>query len=322
VAKNPKMNKAVEKYLAYLLARGYSLSLRETLVYSLEKLTLYLREAFGIEHWREVETKHLDSFALYMRRDYKTKKLKNLKESTVNNILSRVRSFFEWQSKNGLLLINPAEDIRPIRVIETLPKIISEQEMTRLIEMPDLEKSIGIRDRAIMETLYATGIRHRELHRLNLYDLDLRSRRLTVIQGKNRRDRIVPLTENAVFWLNEYLNKSRSELIRKAYSKKAKQRGEPMPPPTQALWLSNIGKRLSYSSIDQNISKYARLAEIETIKVNVHSFRHCCASHLLANGADIRHIQKLLGHRNLEATQIYLHLQVEDLRKATEKLKK
>lgn len=194
--------------------------------------------------------------------------------------------------------------------------------MERLIETPDLEKSIGIRDRAIMETLYATGIRHRELHRLNLYDLDLRSRRLTVIQGKNRRDRIVPLTENAVFWLNEYLDKSRSELIRKAYTKKMREKNLPMPPPTQALWLSYTGKRLSYSSIDQNISKYARIAEIETIKVNVHSFRHCCASHLLAGGADIRHIQKLLGHRNLEATQIYLHLQVEDLRKATEKLKK
>jgi integrase/recombinase XerD len=304
------------------VARGYSSSLRETLRYALEKLTLYLREAFGIEHWREVETRHLDSFALYLRRDYKTKKLKNLKESTVNNILSRVRSFFEWQTKNGLLLINPAEDICPIRIEEKLPKVISEKEMERLIETPDTDKSIGIRDRAIMETLYATGIRHAELYRLNLYDIDLNQRRLTVWQGKNRRDRIVPLTENATHWLGEYLSKARSELIRKAYSKKAKQRGELPPTPTQALWLSYTGKRLSYSSIDQNISKYARLAEIKTIKVNVHSFRHCCASHLLAHGADIRHIQKLLGHRNLEATQIYLHLQVEDVRRATEKLKK
>lgn len=313
------MTKAIEKYLAYLTARGYSSSLRETLVYALEKLTLYLREGWNIEHWREVETKHLDNFALYLRRDYKTRKLKNLKESTVNNILSRIRSFFEWQSKNGLLLINPAEDIRPIRVPERLPKIISEKEMERLIETPDTEKSIGIRDRAIMETLYATGIRHNELYNLDLYDADLSRKRLTIRQGKNRRDRIVPLTENATHWLNQYLDKSRSELIRKAYSKKAKQRGEPMPNPTQALWLSYTGKRLCYSSIDQNISKYAKLAEI---KINIHSFRHCCASHLLKNGADIRHIQKLLGHRNLEATQIYLHLEVEDLRKATEKLKK
>jgi integrase/recombinase XerD len=311
------MNKTLEKYLAYLAARGYSPSLRESLVYAMDRLTLYMQENYQIKHWREVEIRHLDSFARHLRRDYKTRKGQPLAESTINQILSRARSFFDWQTRHNLLLMNPAEDVMPLKVARKLPKIINEKEMTRLIETPDTDKIIGIRDRAIMEMLYATGIRHRELYRLNLYDADTSRRRLTIRQGKNRRDRIVPITENAVYWLNEYLNKSRGELLRKAYSKRAKERGEIPPTPTQAMWLSNTGKRLAYSSLDQNIGKYARLARV---KINVHSFRHCCASHLLKHGADIRHIQKLLGHRNLEATQIYLHLDVEELKQATSRL--
>jgi integrase/recombinase XerD len=308
------MNQAVEKYAAHLAARVSSASLRASLWYALDKLALYLRESAGLTHWREVESRHLDAFALHLRRDCRTPQGQPLQAATVNLILSRLRTFFAWQTKTGLLLLDPAEDLKPVRVPANLPKIVSEKEVARLIETPATGTIFGLRDRALLETLYATGIRHREAHRLDLYDADLTRHRLTIREGKGGRERIVPLTENAVHWLTAYLRDGRGELLRYTTRKKP---ATPLPPPTPALWLSYTGRRLCYSAIDQKIAKYARQAQVP---MNVHSFRHCCASHLLKHGADIRHIQRLLGHRTLESTQIYLHLDVEDLRQATQKL--
>jgi integrase/recombinase XerD len=307
------VNQAVEKYAAHLAARGYSAGLRQSLWYALDKLAVYLRESAGLTQWREVTGQHLDAFALYLRRDCRTPQGEPLQAATVNLILSRLRTFFAWQTTNGLLLVNPAEDLKLVRLPAGLPKIVSEAQVTRLIETPDTKTIFGLRDRALLETLYATGIRHREAHRLDLYDADLTRRRLTIREGKGGRERIVPLTANAVHWLTLYLRDGRGELLRYTTRKKA---AAPLPPLTPALWLSYTGRRLCYSAIDQKIKRYARQADVP---MNVHSFRHACASHLLRHGADIRHIQQLLGHRTLESTQIYLHLDVEDLRQATQK---
>jgi integrase/recombinase XerD len=164
-----------------------------------------------------------------------------------------------------------------------------------------------------MEVLYATGIRHREAQRLELYDVDLWAKRLTVRQGKGSRDRIVPLTANAVYWLSRYLNASRPELA----AGQRKRNRQPMMLPSSALWLARTGHELSYVMIEQRIRAYARAAQV---KANVHTFRHCCATHLLRHGAGIRHIQRLLGHSTLQATQIYLHLDTRDLHRAVSKL--
>jgi integrase/recombinase XerD len=190
--------------------------------------------------------------------------------------------------------------------------VLSEEEMTRLIEMPDLTTAIGLRDRAMMEVLYATGIRHGEAHRLDLYDVDTRTRRLVVRLGKGQRDRIVPLTENAAHWIREYLSKARGEL-------QAGQRKNGSRPviPSSALWLARTGQRLGYPSMEQRIKGYAMEAGL---KVNVHTFRHCCATHLLRRGAGIRYIQQLLGHSNLHATEIYLNLDLSDLKRAVASL--
>jgi integrase/recombinase XerD len=122
----------------------------------------------------------------------------------------------------------------------------------------------------------------------------------------------VPLTENAVYWVSEYLKSARSELMLFHYKQV-----QASLVPTPALWLARTGKRLSYAMIEQRIKGYGREAEI---KANVHIFRHCCATHLLRGGADIRHIQHLLGHSDLKATEIYLHVETTDLEKAVAKL--
>jgi integrase/recombinase XerD len=199
---------------------------------------------------------------------------------------------------------------------ESLPHVLNETEITLLIEQPDITKATGLRDRAIMEVLYATGIRHREAYRLDIYDVDTSSRRLTVRCGKGSKDRIVPLTENACYWLSRYITSSRIELSSAKWWGKGKSRKKRKAIVTNALWLSVTGKRLSYQMIAERITKYARQAKL---KACVHTFRHSFATHLLRNGASIRHIQTLLGHSNLESTEIYTHLDLADLKRAVEK---
>ncbi len=307
------MNRAITAHLAELEARGMSLSLRKSSLYALDWLTVYLREASAVEDWRAVTESQLDRFVLHLRREHRTRKGEPLKEATINRVLASVRSFFAWQRRRGALLYNPAERHTPSKSEYPLPHVLSEADITRLIETPASETAIGLRDRALMEVLYATGIRHGEAHRLDLYDADTNARRLLIRLGKGSRDRIVPLTENAAHWLTKYLSQARPELARG----QRKQRGQPQLLPSSALWLARTGHRLSYPMIEQRIKGYAAEA---AVKANVHTFRHCCATHLLRHGASIRHIQKLLGHTNLDATQIYLHLDTADLARAVAKL--
>lgn len=263
---------------------------------------------------RAVTEAQLDGFRLHLR-EHRTRKGEPLKAATINRLRSVVRLFFAWQTRRGRLIYNPAERQTPSKFEYPLPHVLSERDITRLIEMPDIETAIGLRDRALMEVLYATGIRHAEAHRLDLYDVDTSARRLTIRAGKGKRDRIVPLTENAAHWLTKYLSVARPELSggqrRTGKRKEAAQLASP------ALWLARTGQRLSYSWIEQIIKGYATTAEV---KANVHTFRHCCASHLLRGGASIRHIQKLLRHATLRATEIYLHLDVDDLKRAVSML--
>jgi integrase/recombinase XerD len=198
---------------------------------------------------------------------------------------------------------------------DSLPHVLSETEIARLIEKADLEKAIGVRDRALMEVLYATGIRHNEAYKLDIYDVDTSARRLTVRCGKGSKDRVVPLTENACYWLARYITSARTELAAGKWWGKGRKRPSKPTGPTPALWLSTKGKRLSYQMIADRIRDYAEQAEV---KANVHTFRHSCATHLLRNGASLRHIQKLLGHSTMDTTQIYTHLDLTDLQQAIE----
>jgi integrase/recombinase XerD len=205
-----------------------------------------------------------------------------------------------------------------------LPRVLNESELVHLIETPDTTTAIGLRDRALMETLYATGIRHAEAYRLDLYDVDVAAHRLTVRLGKGQRDRLVPLTETAAYWLTRYLTVARPELAagkfwgkgRRRLKRKRSQSTSPGPTwvaSTPALWLAVSGRRLSYVMLAERIRDYALQAEL---KASVHTFRHCCATHLLRGGASLRHVQQLLGHRDLNTTAIYTHLELQDLKQA------
>lgn len=322
------MNRTIDAYLAELEARRFSQSRRHHAARTLERLLIYLREAHSITDWRAVHESQLRDFALYAATRHRSPTGQRISAATLRQWLSIVRSFFIWLNRHGYLLHNPAERLAFPRSEQSLPRVLNETELARLIETPDLQTAIGLRDRALMETLYATGIRHAEAHRLDLYDIDTAAQRLIVRLGKGQRDRIVPLTETAVHWLTRYLTVARPELAagqlwgkgRRRLKRKRAQSSGIAPGPiwvasTSALWLAVTGRRLSYVMIAERIRDYALQAEL---KASVHTFRHCCATHLLRGGASLRHVQQLLGHRDLNTTEIYTHLELQDLQQAIE----
>src|SRR5712692_5836939 len=157
------MNRAIDAYLAELEAHHFSQSRRHHSALILERLLLYLREAHSITDWRAVNETHLRDFAVYAATRHRTPKGKQISAATLGQWLSIIRTFFAWLNHHGHLLHNPAEGLTFPRKEKPLPHVLNESDIARLIETPDLETAIGIRDRALVETLYATGIRHREV---------------------------------------------------------------------------------------------------------------------------------------------------------------
>jgi integrase/recombinase XerD len=316
------MNKALADYLAELESRRYSHSRLTHVRRTIELLTLYLKEAHHIADWRAVNESHLRAFAVFAATRHQTPKGKLVSSGTLRQWLSCVRGFFAWMTAAGRLVHNPAERLQLPRKTRSLPHVLSESEIAQLIETPDATTTLGLRDRALMEVLYATGIRLSEAHKLDLYDIDTSTGVLIVRQGKGGRDRLVPLTENASRWLSRYITDARPELaagITRARGKSNRRssiRKLQSRAPTPALWLTKEGRRLSKQMIAQRITEYARQAGI---RATPHTFRHSCATHLLRGGASIRHVQRLLGHRGLETTEIYTHVEIEDLKRVIER---
>jgi integrase/recombinase XerD len=312
-----QMQRTVSDYLDHLESRNYSLSRLTHTLRTLEKLILYLKEEQAIADWREVTDHHLAGFAVYLANRYRTPQGHSVSAGSRRQWLSIIRRFFAWMRQTGRLVHDPAEQLPLPRKGKELPHVLGESDIALLIETADTKTAVGLRDRALMETLYATGIRHAEAYRLDLYDIDTVARCLVIRQGKGRRDRLVPLTESACYWLDRYLSIARPELAAGFQYKRKRNRlqaARRTSHPT-ALWLAVNGRRLAYSQIAQRIRDYALQANL---KASVHTFRHSCATHLLRHGASIRHIQQLLGHRNLETTELYTHLELEDLKKAVQ----
>jgi integrase/recombinase XerD len=296
------MEEAIAAYLALLKARSRSPSRHGQASHLFERLLLHLRGNCSLRSWSQVTSQHLVDFALAEAR-LENGHGRSVSPGTYRLRISILRGFFAWLRQTGRVLSDPADVLTLPKGPGRLPPVPSEIEIARLIEIPDTTTAVGLRDRALMETLYATGLRHREAWNLDLYDIDLENGRLTVRQGKGGHDRVVPLTDNARKWLGLYVQSGRPELARVADCA------------TLALWLSRQGRRLGYSQIGLRIAGYAETAGV---RLMVHGFRHACGTHLLRNGADVRHIQSLLGHQDLDTTELYTRIDVEDLAKALE----
>ena len=229
------MTRAVAEYLAVIEARGASVSLQRISRRALSHLIAYLGEAHGVDDWRAVSETHLRGFVGYLSERYRTAKGERLSPDSVRQSASRVRGFFRWMREAARLIHDPSERVALPKKGRHLPRVLSEDEIARIIEMPDVRTTIGLRDRALLEVLYATGLRHAEAHALDLHDVDLGQGRLLVRDGKGRRDRVVPLTETAAHWLRRYLRTARPDLVTGPTRGRGGRLRRP-PAPTSALW--------------------------------------------------------------------------------------
>jgi len=213
--------------------------------------------------------------------------------------LSAVRSFYRYLLREEMVQVNPVKDTSSPRLDRRLPEFLTNEEMVRLIETPDLSTPLGQRDRALLELLYAAGLRVSELARLNLEQVDLDTREIRV-WGKGSKERLTLIGEPAAQALTTYLNDGRLNLLgRKS---------------TNALFVNRYGTRLTERSVQELLDKYARIVGIGK-KIHPHMLRHTFATHMLNGGADLRVVQELLGHASLSSTQIYTHVSKSQARK-------
>jgi len=219
------------------------------------------------------------------------------KKSTVARKLASMRAFFQYGLKKNWLTDNPARLLSSPKQDRPVPSFLSEPEAAALLELPPTDSVSGLRDRAFLELLYASGLRVSELTGLNLEDLSL-SERLVRVRGKGRKERLVPFGRKAEESLRAYLPR-RPEL-------------GPSSAAGDAVFLSRLGTRLTPRSVERAMDKYIRRMAVRR-KISPHSLRHSFASHLLSRGADLRVIQELLGHESLATTQKYTHLDLGHL---------
>ncbi len=220
--------------------------------------------------------------------------------------LSALRSMLEWAARHDLIASNPAEGLTPPKLDRPLPKVLGEQDVSRLMELPPADDPEGARDRAILELLYGSGLRVAELCGLDLEDVDL-GRRTVRVMGKGRKERQVPVGGMAARSLETYFSSARPELLSRGSAA-----GRGTSPDRVAVFLNHRGKRLGPRSVRRVMTKYLRAEGMR--EHGPHTLRHSFATHLLDNGADLRAVQELLGHENLATTQIYTHVSTERLR--------
>jgi integrase/recombinase XerD len=208
--------------------------------------------------------------------------------------------FLRFLHGSGVLLVNPGRGIKqPALPRKVLPKLPSVEEVTTLLETPDTATPLGLRDRAIMELLYSSALRNSELRLLKLEDLDIDRLELRVDHGKGRKSRVVPMGEPAAVWLEEYLRRARAYFLREREHR--------------LVFTTLRGDRLRVETLVKLVTRHATAAGLP-MKVTPHILRHCCATHMLARQAGLRHLQEMLGHASPEATQIYTQVDLSELR--------
>jgi integrase/recombinase XerC len=291
------MQKELQSYLQYIRGEGKSSCTLTAYKSDLEQFAGYLARFFDDGGVR------VDQITVLMIRDW----MRWLHDDGVGNrSLARksaaLQSFFTWLKLTGAIAKNPMDKVKRPKFEKGLPHFFTEEEMLTLLRIPDLSSGFGIRNRAILELLYSSGLRISELANLLLSDLDLR-RGLVRVYGKGSKERIVPLGREAIQAIRDYLPVR--EKLRREYS-------------SDRVFLTKTGKdfdlRQLYTILGQYFSLVARKKGYSP-----HTLRHSFATHMLARGADLRAIQSMLGHANLETTAVYTHVTLEDVKKAYRK---
>lgn len=284
------IEKYIEKFIRYLeIEKNYS---RHTILNYKLDLEDFSKFLAGLE-LEKVEY-------LLLRKYLAVLKEKNLGTRTIGRRLSALRSFFRFLTREGYSKVNPILMLSSPKLEKHLPSFLTEEEASKLIESAFAKNDkdeMGLRDRAILETFYSTGMRISEVVGLSMQDLDFISGTIKVF-GKGKKERIVPIGDAAVSAIRKYVEKRKKE--------------------DNAIFLNKNGGRISTRGARNIVGKYIRLAGMRH-GVSAHTLRHSFATHLLNRGADLRTVQELLGHANLSTTQIYTHLTTERLKSVYDK---
>lgn len=266
---------------------------------STNTLTAYRRDLVAFEQWLSARGKTLDDVQSTDVLAWQAHDHEHTKASTANRRLATLRRYYRWARRGGRIELDPCLQVVAAKQPARLPKSISEEQVDALLNAPD-NTALGLRDRAMLEVLYATGLRVSELVNLGVLDLSLSDGVIRVVQGKGGKDRLVPLGAEAAHWVDRYLQQSRGALLR--------QRTSP------ALFVTARAAAMTRQSFWLLIKKYAVKAGV-TAPLSPHVLRHAFATHLLNHGADLRVVQLLLGHADISTTQIYTHVARERLKR-------
>ena len=285
------MRRYIEKFKDYLsVEKNYS-------PHTVRNYLIDLREFSGFLGDRDV----LNTDYLTIRKFLAHMRGRDISKRSMARKLSSIRTFFRFLQRDGYIKSTPVGNIATPKLDKKLPVFLDEKSVTRLVTAPDTKTFRGARDRAILETLYASGIRVSELVGIDVPDVDLISGIVKVL-GKGRKERLAPIGEAAVNALREY---TEHRNLKSWQDKKA-------------LFLSKSGKRLTDRSVRDIIEKYISALSMRE-NISPHTLRHSFATHLLNRGADLRSVQELLGHKNLSTTQIYTHVTTGQLKAVYDK---
>jgi integrase/recombinase XerD len=286
------MDQILDQYLHYLIIeKGLSKNTIEAYQHGLNRFLDHLKRK-GIKEIGSVGKFDIRAFLLALKGE-------GLSTKTVVRDLVAIRTFFRFLIQEEILEANPVEEIASPKMAKTLPEILTVKEVEQLLEQPDLRTPLGVRDRAMLEVLYATGMRVSELVQLPTNQVNLESG-YVVIYGKGSKERMVPLGSEAMKWVTLYLQTARQRLAKGKES--------------NFLFINRSGRGMSRQRFWKNIKTYGLKAGLRK-KITPHLLRHSFASHLLERGADLRSVQMMLGHVDISTTQIYTHVTGERLKK-------
>lgn len=252
----------------------------------------YLSESDRMEHVASPNRHELRSYLAWLSN-------RGYEKASIARKLTALRTFFTWMQQTGKTAANDTDMVTAPRQPRRLPYVVSQAEIERLLMSPNTSTVLGLRDRALLETLYASGVRVSEVASIDVADLDLGTRECGVF-GKGSKQRVVLLGSAAIDWLQRYLSGSRPKLANRRS--------------TDALFLNNRGGRLTERGIQLIVKRHAKSAGLDA-EFHTHNLRHSFATHLLDGGADLRVVQDLLGHESPSTTQIYTHVSAEQARK-------
>ena len=291
-----RLTRYMDEHFEWMKVSGYSLDTIRARRIAIRRFIAWADER-GIDDPREVTKPMLERYQrhlFYYRKEDGTP----LTLGTQLGCLAPLKTWFRWLSREHHILANPAADIDLPRQPKRLPRSVpSVQEVEAILAEAEPTTPQGLRDRALLETLYATGLRRMEIVGVSIYDADLARGLLWVRHGKGNRERVVPLGERAGAWLAKYLTEARPELT---------------AVDTEALFLTDYGEPVSPHYVADKVKRYMGFAGVDK-PGSTHLLRHACATHMLEGGADIRFIQEMLGHANLQTTEIYTHVSIDKL---------